>query len=357
MSGAVLPRTLVSQGPNQGARSDPADQGWGARRTQAVVVTVSLVNFGSLNVRGVPSSRKRAVLSTLAVLAVLSLAAVLIVVIDPGARGGVTAEPDSLLARIETFTDAMNARQPYRPPSLTERATAARGFAEVIAHNQTTDADLTGLGFGIADLVDPQTHRPYTLIQNQPGTDRAWGMYLVDRSAPPSLAVEVPHPAFDLHSELFGLDLFRRTPGAILMVAGAHRRADGNQADVAHDADSMFQVVATYLAGRGLAQVQMHGFDNESAPGFDIVLSTGVTPAGPPAIRAGAGFRAAGFATCQAWAQACVGLEGTTNVQGQLAKTDGTTFLHVEMSRTIRDNNASPATVGQLLAAARINQS
>lgn len=289
-------------------------------------------------------------------LAVLSLAAVLIVVIDPEARGGVTAEPDSLLARIETFTDAMSARQAYRPPTLVERATAARGFADVIAHDQTTDADLTRLGFSIADLVDPETHRPFTLIQNEPDTERAWGMYLIDRSAAPSLAVEVPHPAFDLHSELFGLDLFRRSPGAILMVAGAHRRADAGQADVAHDSDSMFQVMATYLVGRGLAQVQMHGFDNQSAPGFDIVLSTGLTPAGQPAIRAGAGFRAAGFATCQAWAQVCAGLEGTTNVQGQLAKADGTTFLHVEMSRTVRDNSSSPATVGQVLAAARINQ-
>jgi hypothetical protein len=100
----------------------------------------------------------------------------------------------------------------------------------------------------------------------------------------------------------------------------------------------------------------MHGFDNQSAPGFDIVLSTGLTPAGQPAFRAGAGFRAAGFATCQAWTQVCAGLEGTTNVQGQLAKADGTTFLHVEMSRTVRDNDNSPATVGQVLAAARINQ-
>jgi hypothetical protein len=301
-------------------------------------------------------SRKRAVLSTLAALAVLSLAAVLIVVVDPGARGGVTSEPDTLLARIETFTGAMNARMPYRPPDSAERAAAARGFAEVVEHDPKANADLAGLGFTITDLIDPRTRRPYTLIQNEPNTARAWGMYLIDRSAAPSLAVEVPHPAFDLHSELFGLDLFRRTPGAILMVAGAHRRADGNQADVAHDADSMFQMVAGYLVGRGLTQVQMHGFDNESAPGFDIVLSTGSTPAGPPAIRAGAGFRAAGFATCQAWAQPCVGLEGTTNVQGQLARTAGTTFLHVEMSRTVRDNSSSPATVGQVLAAARIDQ-
>lgn len=250
----------------------------------------------------------------------------------------------------------MFARQPYRPPDATERAAAARGFAHMIGHDRTTDADLTGLGFTVTDLVDPQTQRPYTLIQHEPQSDRAWGMYLVDRSAPPSLAVEVPHPASDLRTELFGVDLFRRVPGAVLMVAGAHRRAGGNRADVAHDADSMFQVVAGHLVGRGLPQVQLHGFDNESAPGYDIVLSTGSTPAGEVAIRLGADFLAAGFATCQAWAQTCAGLEGNANVQGQLAKTAGTAFLHVEMNRTVRDSDESRSTVGKVLAAAKINE-
>ncbi|HEY4022715.1 MAG TPA: hypothetical protein VGM75_28745 [Pseudonocardiaceae bacterium] len=264
------------------------------------------------------------------------------------------SEPDSLTARITSFTGTMFARQPYRPPNVTERAAAARGFADLISNARTTDADLRDLGFTVTDLVDQHTDRPYTLAQHGPETDRAWGMYLVDRSAPPSLAVEVPHPASDLRTELFGLDLFRRVPGAVLVMAGAHRRAGRGRADVAHEADSMFQVVAGCLIARGLPQVQLHGFDNESAPGYDIVLSTGSTPAGDVAVRLGAGFLEAGFATCQAWAQTCAGLEGNANVQGQLAKTAGTGFLHVEMSRTVRDS--SRTTVGQVLAAARINQ-
>ena len=285
---------------------------------------------------------------------VLALVAVLVVVFDPVAKGGVTPVPDVLTARIESFTDAMYATQAYRPPDQSEQATAARGFADVVAHDRPSSADLADLGFTVTDLVDPVTHRPFTLIQNEPNTARAWGMYLIDRSAPPSLAVEVPHPAFDLHSELFGLDLFRATPGAVLLIAGAHRRADGSRADVAHDPDSLFQVMATYLAGRGLAQAQMHGFDNDSAPGYDIVLSTGTTPTSGAAIRAGAGFHAAGLAACLAWAQPCAGLEGTTNVQGQLAKTDGTVFLHVEMSRTVRDSQMYRELVGKVLAGADI---
>ena len=302
-------------------------------------------------------SRKRAVLSILAVLVVLFLVTVATMVIGPGAKGGTIANPDELTTRIENFTNAMSARQPYRPPTDAERSVAARGFADLIRQDRPTNADLASLGFTVADFVDPVTHRPYTLIQNAPGTDRAWGLYLIDRSAPPSLAVEVPHPAFDLHSELFGLDLFRQTPGAVLIMAGAHRRADGNRADVAHDPDSMFQVMASNLVGRGLPQVQLHGFDNASAPGYDIVLSTGATAAGNPALRLGKGLRAVGLATCEAWAQVCAGLEGNTNVQGQLAKTSGTVFLHVEMSRTVRDSSVFRSIVGKALAAAQLGRS
>jgi hypothetical protein len=302
------------------------------------------------------ASRKRAVPSILAAFAVLSLVAVLIVVIDPEAKGGATADMDVLANRIESFTNAMSARQPYRPPDDAERTVAARGFADLAQHDRPGDTDLAILGFTVADFVDPETHRPYTLIQNEPNADRAWGLYLIDRSAPTSLAVEVPHPASDLHTELFGLDLFRRTPGAVLVMAGAHRRADSYRADVAHEADSIFQIMAAYLAGRGLPQVQLHGFGDKSAPGYDIVLSTGPTSAGDAAIRLGKGCRAAGLATCAAWAQICAGLEGNTNVQGQLAKTEGTVFLHVEMSRTIRDSDGSRSVVGNVLAAADINR-
>lgn len=301
-------------------------------------------------------SRKRAVPIVVAAVAVLSLAAVLIVAIPSGAKGGPTATVDVLTNRIESFTNAMSARQPYRPPDAAERTAAARGFADLVQHDQPVNSGLASLGFTVADFVDPVTHRPYTLIQNEPRTDRAWGLYLIDRSAPPSLVVEVPHPAFDLHTELFGLDLFRRTPGAIMVMAGAHRRADHNQADVAHDADSMFQVMATYLAGRGLPQVQLHGFDDKSAPGYDIVLSTGSTPASDAAVRLGKAFQAVGLSTCQAWTEVCAGLEGTTNVQGQLAKADGTVFLHVEMSRTVRNSAVSRLVVGKALAAADISR-
>lgn len=301
-------------------------------------------------------SRTRTLFSALGVLLALALVATLLVLLDSDPETSPGPSADDLAARIQTFTAALSAGQDYRPPNQAERAEATRGFSTLISKDVPTDAELTDLGFTVTDLVDPVTHRPYTVAQNEPGTDRAWGLYLIDRSAPPSLAIEVPHPAFDLRTELFGLDFFRRTPGAVLLVAGAHRRADGSRADVAHETDSVFHVVATDLAGRGLAQVQLHGFDNSSAPGYDVVLSTGATPAGGPARRLADRFTAAGLDVCRAWEQSCVGLEGNTNVQGQLAEADGTTFLHVEMNRTLRNDDDRRADVVTALAEAKLPQ-
>jgi hypothetical protein len=50
----VLPTAPASHGPNHTACSAPADQGWGVSRTQAVVVTVAVVFFGSRKVRAGP---------------------------------------------------------------------------------------------------------------------------------------------------------------------------------------------------------------------------------------------------------------------------------------------------------------
>lgn len=237
---------------------------------------------------------------------------------------------------VTEFTAALSADQAYRPPKAGERRTAAAGLTALL--DRRDGGDFRKLGFSVQDRVDAATGRSYTIATNEPGTERAWGMYVIDRSAPPSLVVEVPHPGFDLRTELFGVDLFRRVPGAVLLVAGAHRKADDSHADVAHEEDSVFHVIAAALAARGLTQVQLHGFDDQNLASTDIVLSSGAAAAGGAAHRAADRLTAAGFAVCRAWADRCTGLEGATNVQGKAAAENDTGFLHVEMSRTVRDS-------------------
>lgn len=249
----------------------------------------------------------------------------------------------------------MTARQPYRTPTAEERLAAARGLTAVLIEGRAASADLVELGFSVEDGFDESTGRPYTLAVNEPGTERAWGLYVVDKSAPPSVVVEVPHPNSDLRTEIAGLDYFHHVPGAVLLVAGAHRRARGRAADVAHQADSLFHAVAAELGGRGLPQVQLHGFGDRSMPGVDVVLSSGATLAGAPARRAAKELAAAGFVVCHAWQDPCKGLEGVTNAQGIAAARGGTMFLHVEMSRTLREDAARRASAMAALAAARLD--
>ncbi|MEV5717045.1 hypothetical protein AB0L41_24395 [Amycolatopsis mediterranei] len=223
---------------------------------------------------------------------------------------------DSLL---RSFTAAQSARQPYRAPAAAELAAAEAGFAAFL---DGTPHHLDELGFSTPDD---------TLVVQEAGTERAWGLYAIDRSAPPSLVVEVPHSSSDLRTDLIGLALFRQVPGAVLAVAGAHRRRE----DPAHETRTVFHVVTTLLARRGLPQVQLHGFKDRTLPAADVVLSAGAGEAGDAARRAADRLEAAGFRVRRAWAEPCRGLAGTTNVQGQAA--DGTPFLHVELNRTIRE--------------------
>ncbi|MFC9253855.1 hypothetical protein [Amycolatopsis thailandensis] len=301
--------------------------------------------------------RNRMLLSVVGVAAALALVLTLVLVLGDDEPSPSAPDPEAdLNSLIAGFTTALSAEQDYRSPEAAERRTAASGFTGLLEAAPAGAADLGKLGFAVRDGIDRKTGRPYTVAVNEHGTERSWGMYLIDRSAPPSLVVEVPHPASDLRTESFGLDYFRRVPGAVLLIAGAHRKADDGRADVAHEVDSVFHVVATTLAGRGLPQVQLHGFDDQNMPDDDIVLSSGATVAGPPARRAADRLEAAGLGVCRAWASSCGALEGTKNVQGKAAAKDGTVFLHVEMSRTVRESAAAPANVIQALAEADLHE-
>ncbi|KDN19226.1 hypothetical protein [Amycolatopsis rifamycinica] len=220
---------------------------------------------------------------------------------------------------LRSFTAAQSARQPYRRPTAAELETAGTGFAALL---DGRPHHLSDLGFSVTEDA---------LAVQEPGSERAWGLYAIDRSAPPSLVIEVPHASSDLRTDLIGLALFRQVPGAVLAVAGAHRRRE----DPAHDTRTVFHVVTTLLARRGLPQVQLHGFNDRTMPEADVVLSAGAAVADDAARRAADRLEAAGFRVRRAWAEPCRGLAGTTNVQGLAA--GGTPFLHVELNRTTRE--------------------
>lgn len=237
-------------------------------------------------------------------------------------------------AEIRRFATGLTADAPYRPPGTAERRqflSALRALAE----GRPTPA----AGFTMRTGVDRETGRRYGLAVNAPD-ERAWGWYLVDLSAPLEHVVEVPHPNSDLHTEEIGLALYQALPGSVLLVSGTHRRVADGAGDMAHRTDSMFHAVAADLAKRGLPQVQLHGFHDGNLPDADVVVSPGAGDAGGY-VRRVAERIDDDFRVCRSWRQDCGRLEGTTNEQGRDAARRGTPFVHVEISRSVRDDRDS----------------
>jgi hypothetical protein len=271
----------------------------------------------------------------------------------PAAPGGDGTPPTDLDAEVRRFAAGLDDDAPYRPPGPAERRRLLSALRALEAGEPAHAA--AGLGYTVRTGVDGKTGRPFGLAVN-PAGERAWGWYLVDLSAPVRLVIEVPHPNSDLHTEEIGLALFQYVPGSVLAVAGTHRRVGDDAGDVAHRTDSMFHAVTSDLAGRGLPQVQLHGFHDDNLPDTDVVISPGAGDAGDSVRRVADRIADEDFRVCRSWRQDCGRLEGTTNEQGRDAARQGTPFVHVEISRSVRDDRDAWSTLVRAIARADLDE-
>ncbi|WP_412538351.1 hypothetical protein R8Z50_21150 [Longispora sp. K20-0274] len=269
---------------------------------------------------------------------------------DPPPAAPSAADPARLIAE---HVAALKPDGRYRPPRPDEREVAGDAVGLLLAGRADKGAEqLARLGMPSAHGTDPATGRAFTVYASDPRTDRAWGLLLVDTSAPARWVVEVPHPAYDLRTEDIGLDLFRAVPGTVLLVAGAHRQAGGGAADVAHHEDTVFHALAGEYARHGLAQLQLHGFADKNLRGTEAVISTGQVSPGPGPLRVADQLGAAGFAVCRAWQERCGQLEGMSNVQSATAVEHGAVFVHLETSWSTRSDPARRSALARALVAA-----
>jgi hypothetical protein len=294
----------------------------------------------------------------LLVAAAMLTASVVVLIRDPQTEQKLSHDRDTsrvpdLGAILDAFAGALPVAGPYRAPSPAERTKFLAGLATLAADDiaEATE-ELRPLGFMVRAGTDPDTGRPYALATNEPRSYRSWGHYLVDLSAPAALLVEVPHPTNDLHTDRLGLALYRAVPGSVLAVSGTNRWAAAGAGDVAHRTDSLFHAVAVDYAARGLPQVQLHGFHDATLPDADVVVSPGVGAVGDPVRRAADRLSDAGFTVCRSWLGDCGRLEGTRNEQGIDAAARHTVFLHVEVSRSVRDDPARWTILASALASA-----
>jgi hypothetical protein len=269
----------------------------------------------------------------------------------PAPRQGAPAGAEDLLAEVTAYTARFGPDTGYRRPSRADRDTVARAVGLVLdGRHDRAERLLTGMDFTVRTVVDAAGGRRYTELADR--TDdgpapRGWGRVYVAEDGTPAgrrWVVQVPHPVADRNTERVGVGVLRGTPGGILLLAGAHRKAGtGDAADVAHRRDTVFDAVAAALTARSLPALQVHGFADDSAPGRDVVASTG---RGRAAVAEGRrladALRAARLDVCRGWARRCP-LEGRTNVQGRLAAAHHVPFLHVELSNRVRTDEALTA--------------
>ena len=113
-------------------------------------------------------------------------------------------------------------------------------------------------------------------------TTNGWGSYFINPSNEVNELIQVPHPRFDTYSWEIGARLFVDMRAKGLMMAGAHRNANGQgTADVAHLTNSIFQMVHESWNGAQAENTawSIHGFNISNHPAFpagtDAVLSNG----------------------------------------------------------------------------------
>ncbi|WP_324243752.1 hypothetical protein [Pseudonocardia sp.] len=279
---------------------------------------------------------------------------VVIALVAAGALAGVLATrgaSPTLEQQVRDLTDRLDPDGPYRAPTPAERDAVVGAVTALLAagsDGQVHRGVLEAAGFAVG-TARSAAGVDYLVARSDPASQRSWGLIALPLDRPPRLLVEVPHPNADLATEEVGLAVLAARPDAVYLQAGAHRRASGERADVAHEEDSLFHALAVELSTRlGLPQLQLHGFAERADLDADVVLGGGPDDPAPPVVELADRLEAAGLQVCRAWAQRCSRLEGRTNVQGRAAARDGLPFAHVEMSAPVRRR---PDRVAPVLAA------
>lgn len=240
--------------------------------------------------------------------------------------------------RVGALSGRLRPDQPYRGVTEQERRRAVSAVEHLLTGDvRAAECDFESLGFTVERVGGDTAERDCVVATAEVDTERAWGMLVLEPgTGPPDVLIEIPHPRADRRTEQIGLALFRAVPGSALLIAGAHRRAAGGTADVAHQHDSLFASVADAMAHRGAFQLQLHGYADDTMDGKDAVISTGKADLDERSERVAESLDDAGLRLCRAWRGKCAPLEGVRNVQGGTAARRGLPFLHLELSHTTR---------------------
>lgn len=281
---------------------------------------------------------------------------------------------DLLTAIAQIRTDMPKSGSEGFVPPTTGQLAPWRTVIEAMWNRQwDTASNLVAASFPSYDLIrftdTGYSNRVYYLLRELVPVTNGWGTVIVNPGFERDLAIEVPHPVYDLATANEGADMFRRTGARVFVMAGTHRCADAavspcdgtstacgdgvyHISDMAHYLPTCFQTTHEFAASHSpaLYAVSVHGHADAACP--DIFLSNGRgtnTTALLAAIKASV-LAAGGLTVAEAGdgSSACT-LTGGTNVQGrftngspepcsQPAPTATGHFIHIEQRSLVRTN-------------------
>lgn len=268
-------------------------------------------------------------------------------------------ESGDLGAEIDSFVERMpeSDSEAYDKPTSSQRETMAEAFEAIEAGELSQAASLVNpLEYDVVQYEDTATGRTYTMLSERRRADgswaHAWGLYIFSPESTSNSIIEVVHPLSDLRSEKVGLETFRKADARYLFVSGAHRRANTEEmADVAHAGTSIFERLHRVALESATVVFQPHGFSKEEHPEYgEMVISSGTDNPSPLAENLHHALREMGFDARLYEGEAYSELGATTNVQGVSTRTTGVDFLHLEVTRAIREDERSRELLTNMVA-------
>jgi hypothetical protein len=247
----------------------------------------------------------------------------------------------------------------FRRPGPGESDAMQAAFGAVVEGDlDAADRAADPRGYSVVEYTDTADGRRLAILAERQRPDgtwpNCWGLFVHQMGSASLLTVEVPHPVFDAHTELVGLELFRSARAANLFMAGAGRRANADgSADVAHNGASVFEAVHRRALTPGSMVIQPHGFDEGENRGLgDAVVSSGAVPADDLAGAVARALEALGLRVCLFDGVRCRTMGGTRNVQGASTRAAGGSFVHLELAAGIRASQALSREVSRAVAGA-----
>jgi hypothetical protein len=308
---------------------------------------------------------------------------------DPNARGASASSPaadtdapqqvsgsERLGARIEALRrggrDSVRYLQPSPDEERSYRAWVAA--AAIAARDGAPPPQVAPEGF-VLEQIDAETW----LLAEAPQRKRGGGAVALRVGPAPAVVVEAPHTFFDVGTLPIALTAFQEQRARALIVNTVHRyrsrhagdgppdaglAADEGEdegkeesaapsSDVAHAPRSFFLAAheALLSAFPAIATVQLHGFRDAAAPGVALIASGAGTELDQALVERLRGWLGRELRVFPTEIQH---LGGLTNVQAARSRAAGAPFVHVEMSRSLRDRLVADATQRRRLGAALV---